>query len=153
MSNILNNTAQLEALLAKVNSLPEAGTDLPELTNEAVASELISGKELIDAEGNIITGTMPNNGAIAQTMDGITTKSITIPSGYTSGGSVSLDNTIDNEVDEQTDLIAQIKSAVDGLPEAGGGRIAASITNNVLMLKQMGSTYETIVENNILTLI
>ena len=63
---------------------------------------------------------MSNNGAISATFDGLTTTSYTIPSGYTSGGTVSLDNTIDNEVDEQADLIAQIKSAVDELPEAGG---------------------------------
>lgn len=131
MSNILNNTTQLEALLAKVNALPEA-IDLPELTNEAVASELISGKELIDAEGNKITGIMPDNGTISSTMDGINNKSVTIPSGYTSGGTVSLDNTIDNEVTEQTDLIAQIRTVVDSLPEAGGGGISLeSVTGTV----------------------
>jgi archaellin len=64
---------------------------------------------------------MPNNGTISQTMDGINTTSVTIPSGYTQGGSISLDNTIGNEVTIQTDLIAQIAATVDELPEAGGG--------------------------------
>ena len=130
MSNLNNNTAQLELLLQKVNELPAAGSggiELPTLTNEATAVELLAQKQLIDSDGNIITGTMPNNGAISQTMDGINTKSITIPQGYTSGGSVSLDNTIDNEVTEQADLIAQIKSVVDNLPEAGSGGGGASI--------------------------
>lgn len=66
---------------------------------------------------------MPNNGEITTTFDGIDSKSFTIPSGYTSGGTVSLDNRIDNEVTEQTDLIAQIAAAVDELPEAGSGEI------------------------------
>jgi hypothetical protein len=119
--SLKNNTAQLQDLLAKVNALPDAGgVDLPELSNEGGASDLLSGKELIDSEGNVVTGGMPNNGAMNKTMDGINTKSVTIPSGYTSGGSVSLDNTIDNEVTEQADLIAQIKNVVDSLPEAGG---------------------------------
>ena len=86
----------------------------------AISSEILSTKTAY-VNGEKITGTMSNNGAISQTMDGINTKSISIPSGYTSGGSVSLDNTIDNEVDEQADLIAQIKDAVNNLPEAGGG--------------------------------
>lgn len=119
------NNADLQAILNVINELPEAnnGVELPTLTNEGSASELLSGKELIDGEGNIVTGTMPNNGAISSTMDGINTKSITIPSGYTSGGSVSLDNTIDNEVTTQENLITQIMTVIDELPEAstGGG--------------------------------
>lgn len=42
-----------------------------------------------------ITGTMANNGAISATIDGLTTMSYSVPSGYTSGGSVSLDNSIE----------------------------------------------------------
>ena len=41
-----------------------------------------------------LTGTMPNNGSIAGTFDGLTVTSYTIPAGYTSGGTVSLDSTI-----------------------------------------------------------
>lgn len=118
--SISNNTPKLQSLLDKINSLPEAstGVELPELSNAASASDLLASKQLIDGEGNILTGTMPNNGAINKTFDGINTKSYTVPAGYTSGGTVKLDNTIDNEVATQTDLIAQIQAVVDGLPEA-----------------------------------
>ena len=33
---------------------------------------------------------MPDNGSATATMDGLTTTSVTIPAGYTSGGTVSL---------------------------------------------------------------
>ena len=38
---------------------------------------------------------MANNGAVAKTMDGLTTTSVTIEAGYTSGGTVSLTNDIE----------------------------------------------------------
>ena len=63
----------------------------------AAASEILNG-ETAYVNGSKVTGTMANNGAITKTMNGTTTTSITIPAGYTSGGSVSLDNTISNEV-------------------------------------------------------
>lgn len=88
------------------------GIELPTLTNEGTAAELASGKQLIDGDGNIVTGTMTNNGAISYTMDGINTKSVSVPSGYTSGGIVSLDNTIDNEVTAQNELLTQIQAAL-----------------------------------------
>lgn len=123
MSNLNNNTIQLESLLAKVNALPEAGIELPELTNEGSSADVLFGKQLIDKEGSVVTGSMPNNGIISKTFNGIYIKSVTIPSGYTTGGTVSLDNTIDNEVSEQSDLIAQIKNAVNSLPEVEDGEI------------------------------
>ena len=51
--------------------------------------------------GAEVQGSMANNGAISETMDGLTTTSVTIPAGYTSGGTVSLDSSIE-------DLLAQI---------------------------------------------
>lgn len=126
--SIKDNTISLQNLLSIANALPEAGgVELPELSNQATASELLLNKELIDQEGNIVTGAMPNNGTISSTIDGINTKSVTIPLGYTSGGTVSLTDDIDNEVDEQADLIAQIKSTVDSLPEADSGGSSANI--------------------------
>jgi hypothetical protein len=121
MSNktiIQSHNIRLNNLLEDINNLPEAGDiELPVLDNEGAAADILSGKQLINQDGQVVTGSMPNNGNIAQTMDGINTTSVTIPSGYTSGGTVSLDNTIGNEVATQTDLITQIAAAVDGLPE------------------------------------
>lgn len=124
-----SNNTDLQAILNTINALPEAGGgELPVLTNPANASELLNGKELIDNKGKIITGSMPNNGSIALTMDGIDTKTISIPEGYTSGGTISLDSTIDEEVEEQTDLIEQIKNAANNLPEAGSSGSAETVT-------------------------
>jgi hypothetical protein len=118
-STLQSNNTDLQAILNAINELPEAGTDLPELTNEGTSANLLSGKQLINSDGEVVTGSMSNNGSISSTMDGISTKSITVPAGYTSGGTVSLDDTIDTEVDEQADLIEQLITAIDGLPEAG----------------------------------
>ena len=98
---------------ASVNVNVAGGGDLPTLTNEGTPSELLEGKEFIDSSGKIVIGTMIHNGPINSTMDGITTKSIAVPAGYTNGGTVSLDDTIDNEVAEQADLLTQIQTLLE----------------------------------------
>lgn len=103
---------------------------LPNLSNPASIDEVLNGKEFINQNGSKKTGTMPNNGTISSTMDGITIKSITIPEGYTSGGTVSLDNTIDEEVNDQADLIAQIAAGLEG-KAGGGGTTKKTITVTV----------------------
>lgn len=119
MSQLLTNKNKLQEALNILQNKAANGGTLPILTNPANESELLSGKELIDGGGLIITGSMPNNGAITMTMDGIDIKTVSIPEGYTSGGTVGLDGTIDEEVNEQTDLIAEIKMVANNLPEAG----------------------------------
>ena len=48
-----------------VESIPsEGGVELPELTNPATATDLAKGKELIDANGNVVTGTHECDGGI-----------------------------------------------------------------------------------------
>jgi hypothetical protein len=56
---IKNNTVKLQNVLSIINTLPEAnnGVELPNLKNEGTASDLLLGKELIDDEGNKVTGT------------------------------------------------------------------------------------------------
>jgi hypothetical protein len=72
-----------------------------DLTQDTITKEkVLSGATFHDATGAKKQGTMVNNGNISSTFNGIDSKSFTIPSGYTSGGIVSLDDTIDNEVDE-----------------------------------------------------
>lgn len=109
---------QLELINEIIDILRYKGGTLAELFSPATAEELLEGKQLLDGDGNRVTGTMPNNGELALTMDGIDTISVEIPVGYTSGGTVSLDNTISNEVDEQAVLIAEILETANNLPEA-----------------------------------
>lgn len=101
----------------KVGAIPSKYVD--NSAADALQDHVLSGKKY-GSTSEVKTGTMPNNGAIASTMDGIGTKSVVIPAGYTSGGSVSLDNTIDTEVEAQAVLIDQILGAVNSLPEQGG---------------------------------
>lgn len=83
-------------------------------TNEATAAaaDLLTGKKAYVANGEI-SGSMPNNGSTSGT---ISTKAgtVTIPAGYTTGGSVSISST------EQAKIIASnIKSGVTILGQAG----------------------------------
>lgn len=56
--SISSNNIDLQSLIDQANALPEAGTDLPELSNEGSASDLLFGKQLIDSDGNKVTGTI-----------------------------------------------------------------------------------------------
>lgn len=81
-----------------VNAIPSNYKDASSVT--AVAGEVLGTKIVIgvDGEGNKvqITGTMPNNGACAGTIDGLTTESYSLSAGYWSGGTVSLTSDIEN---------------------------------------------------------
>lgn len=143
-SHLQSNNIDLQVILDAINELPDAssGVELPLLTKEGSASDLLAGKELIDSDGNIITGSMPNNGDLTQTFDGVDTKSVTIPAGYTSGGSIGLDNTIDNEVDTQASLISLIRDTANSLPNANG-----SSSDPILQNKTVTPTTNTQIVN------
>lgn len=57
--------------------------NLPSLTNPGTAADLLSGKQLIDGDGNVVTGTMTNRGAVSQSLNA--GGSYTIPAGYHNG--------------------------------------------------------------------
>ena len=56
-TQLQSNNTDLQAILNTINKLPEAGTDLPQLTNEGFAEDLLLNKQLIDGDGNLVTGT------------------------------------------------------------------------------------------------
>ena len=75
-----------------VAAIPSNYIDTSE--GDAMAPDILSGK-IAFVGGLKVTGTMPDNGSVAGTMDGLTTTSVTIPAGYTSGGAVSLTDDIE----------------------------------------------------------
>lgn len=75
-----------------VEAIPENYVDTTD--GDATAAELLDGK-FAYVDGVKVEGTMPNNGAIAATIEGLTTTSYAVPAGYTSGGTVSLTDDIE----------------------------------------------------------
>ena len=76
-----------------VAAIPKAYQDVTGVT--AVAADVLTGKVIVSATGEEINGSMANNGTISGTIDGLTATSYSVPAGYTSGGSVSLTNAIE----------------------------------------------------------
>lgn len=76
-----------------VEAIPAKYQDVSGVT--ATAAHVLDGDKFVDATGAVVTGTMANNGAVSKTMDGLTTTSVTIEAGYTSGGTVSLTDDIE----------------------------------------------------------
>ena len=76
-------------VLTKVSvaAIPDAFADTSGA--DALAANILDGKTAF-VNGVKVTGSMPDNGSATATMDGLTTISVTIPAGYTSGGTVSL---------------------------------------------------------------
>lgn len=67
-----------------VAAIPDAYQNVTGVT--AGAGDVLANKIIVDAKGNQVAGTMPNNGAVAATIDGLTTTEYTVPAGYHSGG-------------------------------------------------------------------
>ena len=59
----------------------------------ASASDILTGKSAFGASGSV-SGSMANNGSTSETI-GTKSGSVTIPAGYTTGGTVSLTNVTD----------------------------------------------------------
>lgn len=81
MSTIKDNTTELQNILNTINNLPEAGGGgaLPALINEGTAADLLSGKQLIDSDGEVVTGTIPTKTSSNLSASGAT---VTVPAGY-----------------------------------------------------------------------
>lgn len=62
---------------------------------DATPADVLSGVTYVDGTGEH-EGAMSNNGAMNKSIDGLTTTSVDVPAGYTSGGTVALTDDIEN---------------------------------------------------------
>lgn len=76
-----------------VAAIPAKYKDTTPVT--AAAADVLDGKFIVTGTG-AVEGTMPNNGDVSKTIDGLTSASAAIPAGYTTGGTVSLDSSIED---------------------------------------------------------
>ena len=76
-----------------VAAIPESYQDVSTVT--AAAGDVLTGKIIVDSAGKTVAGSMPNNGELEKTMDGLTVTSVDLPAGYISGGTVSLTDDVE----------------------------------------------------------
>ena len=62
---------------------------------DAVAANILIDKSAY-VDGAKVTGTMANNGSVSASIDGLTATSVTVPAGYTTGGTIALTDDIEN---------------------------------------------------------
>ena len=103
---IVTETKTATPTKAVQNITPTTGKVLSKVTVNAIPANYITTDDadaiasniLIDktayVDGVKVEGTMPNNGNVSATFDGLTTTSVTIDAGYTSGGTISLTSDI-----------------------------------------------------------
>ena len=82
-------------LLSKVSVAAIPNNYVDTVDADAVAANILDSKTAY-VNGAKVVGTMPNNGSVSASMDGLTTTSVTISAGYTSGGTVSLASDIED---------------------------------------------------------
>ena len=88
--------------ISQSSGVPIAVEGLTEIDSTGTAADILDGKivygyDSTRKKAKKLTGTMANNGAVAASIDGLTTMSYTIPAGYHNGsGKVTLTDDIEN---------------------------------------------------------
>lgn len=70
-----------------VNAIPANFQDVSDVT--ATAPDVLLGKVIVTADGEVVPGSMPNNGTVSKTLDTSTAK-YTFTSGYYAGGTIGI---------------------------------------------------------------
>lgn len=87
----INMSVKNEGYYAGDSDLRAAASDF----GNAQQSNVLVNNSFTSENGIKLDGTMPNNGDTSNTINGLTVTSVTIPAGYTSGGTISLTGDIE----------------------------------------------------------
>lgn len=77
-----------------IEAIPANYQDITDTTAEA--AHVLDGKFFVNSVGVKTEGTMANNGSVTASMDGLAKTSVTVPAGYTTGGTISLTSAIED---------------------------------------------------------
>ena len=75
-----------------VEAIPDNYIDTTDA--DAAATHILDGK-FAYVDGVKVEGSMPNNGSMSKTIDGLTSTSVSVPAGYTTGGTIRLTDDIE----------------------------------------------------------
>ena len=141
----VTDTYYVSELSSAIDSIP-TGTQLPTLTNPGTASDLLSGKELIDQDGNKVTGTIQNKSATTYTP---TTTDQIIDSGVYLTGTQTIkgdSNLIADNIKSGTSIFGVTGSYVDSPPieiSTDAGMEAVLTSSNVGKVYKFTGTSDT----------
>ena len=123
---IKNNTTKLQNLKNKVNALPDKEESTPTVLDQTTVSpaDVLVNKTYYsaDADGQPVKGTgeMNNLGAINVEV-GLDGTGQDLRNGYIAGVNATFSEEVNDEIDTQADLIAQIKSVLNNKMAGSGG--------------------------------
>lgn len=121
-----------------VNAIPAAYQDVTAVT--AAATDVLATKVYVDATGKVTTGTMPNRGAVNQTLS-TTNTSYSVPAGYHNGsGTVKI--TLQTKTATPTEDSQQIQ------PDSG--KVLSQVTVNAIPRTYANTTDATATSDSIL---
>lgn len=117
---------------AKIAAI-QTGVELPALSNPGTAADLLAGKQLIDQNGNPLTGTISTKSVSDLTADGAT---VTVPAGYYASDA-------SKSVETATQATPAITVSSAGLITAtsvqAAGHVAAGTKSATKQLQKIGS--------------